>query len=150
MNSNQIEQILCKHYLTRQYFRGCFAADQISEMQTSKIQYPYTFIVNTDVSSKPGEHWVAVYVCSETLVEYFDSLAEPPNTYIGQFLAKFETIVKNDYVLQNPFTNVCGQFCIYFVTKRCSGFLFVNIVKFLFHMKNADKYVRNFLNMLLT
>ena len=41
-------------------------------MNISKPKYPYAFVANTDVSSKPGEHWV--HVCSATVVEYFDSL----------------------------------------------------------------------------
>ena len=149
MNSLQIEQILRSHHSTRQHFQGCYAADEISKKLTT-LKYPYAFVVNTDVSKQPGEHWVAVYVCSETLVEYFDSLSEPPNEYIGQFLSKFSTIVKNEYILQNPFTNVCGQFCIYFIVKRCCGFSFFSIVIFLNKLKNADKFVRNFLNMLLS
>jgi hypothetical protein len=69
----------------------------------------------------PREYWVAVYAYSETLVEYFDPLAELPNHQIGKFISNFQTIVKNEYIFQNPLTNVCGQFCIYFVIKCCCG-----------------------------
>lgn len=152
MNTLQIEEILRKHQITRSCFIGCFAADEISsdKFLNKMIKYPFSFIVNTDVASMPGEHWVAFYIRSPNIVEYFDSLAGIPNNHMGQFLGKFNKIIKNEYNLQNPFTNVCGQFCIYFIIKRCSGQHFKHIIKFLYKMKNPDKYVHNFVNMLLS
>ena len=158
MNTLQINAILNNYSRTRRYYRGCFAADQISNNQSLEppiaiTRYPYAFVVNVDESHQPGSHWIAIFVCSPSRVEYFDSLASTPtdNYHIGEYLKQFPIVAKNSkFPLQNPFSNVCGQFCIYFIINRCEGISFDDIVKFLYRIKNADVYVRNFVNMLLS
>lgn len=145
MNSLQIDRILKNHYATRSNYHGCYAAD---ELKSLKLNFPCTVVVNTDVSTKPGKHWVAIYFVNSNSLEYFDSLSEEPNEQIAQFLSQFK-VIKNEKILQNLFSDACGQFCIYFVVKRSLGVSFNNIVKFLYKIKNADHFVKNFVNALL-
>lgn len=149
MNSLQIEHILKSHYATGPNFRGCFAADQLNSIMLN-AKFPISLVVNTDISTKPGEHWVAVFIYSANSVEYFDSLAEAPNEHIENFLSKFLRVIKNEKILQNPFTDVCGHFCIYFIVKRSLGISFSSIVNFLYRIKNADIFVKNFVITLIS
>ena len=52
-------------------FGGVYAIDQFiaGGLVTHKV-----YIVNTDTSKGPGKHWLAVYLPSTGIVEYFDPL----------------------------------------------------------------------------
>ncbi len=73
--------------------------------------YPFAIVVNTDKSSGPGEHWVAVYVDRNGKGYYFDSYGGPPLSEIKQFLNR---VCKNglfksiDKPIQAPASIVCG------------------------------------------
>lgn len=150
MNTAQIDRLLTHHHRTRRYYLETYAADRIPDVERAKSLALCAFIVNTDVSSRPGEHWVALYIRTKNVAEYFDSLAmePPPSPHISEFLEQFTTIIRNPTSLQSPLTSVCGQFCIYFIIKRCSGILFFDILSALRAQKNADNFVRNFVQML--
>src|SRR6266404_1453282 len=58
-------------------FDGVFASDKLQKPQ----QFPCCSIVNTDDSSRQGEHWVAFNMPEPTTVEYFDSYGFTPYIY---------------------------------------------------------------------
>ena len=150
MNSLQIELILKSHHATRKSFIGCFAADQLSTINLANKKFPCSLVANTDVSTQPGEHWVSMYLYNTTSLEYFDSLAENPNQHILNFLNRFTNVQKNEIPVQNLFTDACGHFCIYFIVKRSCGISFVSIIQFLYKLRKADIFVKNFVHMLIS
>ena len=49
------------------------------------------YIVNTDISTDPGEHWVAIYFRRDQVI-YFDSYGRPPEDhYVLPFIERNST-----------------------------------------------------------
>lgn len=145
MDNYQIEKILRSDSYTRKRFLGVFPSDKIPK----KIKKtPTCFIVNVDSSKKPGSHWVAFYVHSPNLLEFFDSYGNPPSMYPGpieKYAAYFDNVESNPLRLQSLTTKVCGQYCIYYLYSKCRG---KNLKKILSVFGNSlmsnDKKVHRF------
>ena len=56
MNTLQIEHLLKKDLKSKAIFKKVCALDQLE-----KPTFPSAYVINSDPSSEPGEHWVAVY-----------------------------------------------------------------------------------------
>ncbi len=63
MNSREIESLLLSDKFAAGYFIGVFAADQLP----GKV-FPGAYIVNTDESNKPGQHWVAFFLVKDDIM----------------------------------------------------------------------------------
>ena len=140
MDNRQISFVLSRHAKTRRVFVGCFPSDMIP----FKDRYPYAVVVNTDSSARKGRHWVAIYVPSPSVVEYFDSFGMEPNKNIKDFLKCFHIERRSSEMLQSIFSDVCGMHCIYFIIKRCSGESFASIVCHLRRKRCPDSVVKLF------
>lgn len=140
MNSLEISKILKHHHKSRTSYVGCFPSDMIPLIK----KYPASIVLNTDDSSSPGTHWVAIYCPNSYTVEYFDSYSMKPNENIAQFLSKFQKVVTSNKPLQDVFSDVCGHFCIYFIINRSLGQSFHQIIDKLSKIKLNDEYVKHF------
>ena len=145
MDTQEINSALNSNQITRNAFVGTFACDKLPE---TIERIPFATVVNTDVQSEPGAHWIAIYLPSwEEPIEYFDSYGEEPtNDYIVKFLDMVEEYSYNNRRVQNIFSASCGQHCIYFITKRCQNVTFnkiMNSYSYNSHGKN-DKMVEEF------
>lgn len=140
MNTLQIEKILRSCDPVDPYFLGCVPADLIPLSD----RYPYAIVVNTDASSRPGQHWVALYASSEDLIEYFDSYGDTPNENILSYIERFPNCKRSTHPIQSPFSKVCGQFCITYLVMRCSGMSFERIVARLGALHKPDVFVNEF------
>jgi len=93
-------------------------------------KYKYIGIIfNTDIHSKPGQHWLAIFIDNNLKqVEYFDSLGKMPNKYILSFLKHFKNyeFTFNKRVHQKGGTN-CGIYSCYFIIERLNGKTFKDI-----------------------
>jgi hypothetical protein len=151
MLSIHIDSILRKNKITKNYYIGCFASDQIPKVNPEK--FPTCFVLNTDESTRPGEHWIALFLTSPLHVEYFDSLGQwpPISEKIHQFLSQFPHLVHNgDIKVQSDLSSSCGEHVIYFIHMRCKGHSFKEILKRLTSTKTKpDILVKNFLKHLL-
>ena len=122
MNSVQITKILSNNNLTKTVFRGVYACDVIPSIDEST----YAIIVNTDNSSKPGSHWILLYVTDQTIY-FYDSYGRNINSDMfpkdfTQYIAKFvdgKTINYNSQIIQGLTSNVCAQHCMYFLFEKC-------------------------------
>ena len=115
MNTSQIDQILRQEL--GEVFVGVFSRDTIPLQLPNK----FAMVVNTHPSNKPGEHWVAFYV-DRREGEYFDSYGFPPPPDFEILLDKYSvTQSYNRHQLQDYFSFVCGQFCIYYLYHRYHG-----------------------------
>ena len=117
MNTSQIASILANNNITKNYFKGATPSNRIQKYNT----YPYALVANTDKSGEKGTHWVAMFVRSPSVIEYFDSFGEEPNDEIFSFLSSFSIIIKNISKLQSIFDTSCGAHVIFFLIQRCSG-----------------------------
>ena len=83
MNSRQLCWILSGDKFTKLSFRGVYAIDEMKLIKT--VSYPSSFVINLDLSYKPGSHWVAVYFDKNGIGEYFDSFCSLPSSQNRSF-----------------------------------------------------------------
>ena len=144
MNTSQLLCMLHDDSVLNASVLGVYAADQVP-------QYIHRggFIANTDVSSKPEKHWCAFYFNGSGQSEFFDSYARPPNYYSDSFASclRNNSVVQlyNGKQLQSNSSNVCGQFCVYFLTQRVRGQIFRDILERLQSIEQRDQYVYDFI-----
>lgn len=81
------------------------------------------YIVNTDYSHGPGEHWVAIYFRKNNNAIYFDSYGMPPDPeYVLPFIQRNSRHwIANEEVLQSPWSTTCGMWCIYIIHQLNKG-----------------------------
>lgn len=98
-------------------FKGTFARDKMPQIKTR----PSGFVINTDSSAEPGEHWVAILLLNNGRGEYFDSFGLPPLhkdfiIYLNQQCP--EGWIWNNIALQDPDDVTCGNFCEKYIKAR--------------------------------
>jgi len=117
-------------------FQGCFAVDQIGKVPISATE-DSSFVLNSDPSSKPGQHWIGVWISpiKTKSVEIFDSLAEMSplqpklKEVIGELRAKVDALhlpyrlkLKTNTVRdQRANSTTCGWFATHFILDRARG-----------------------------
>ena len=105
-----------RHVLTRDLgssFGGVYPRDLLPPTLDGKA-----IVINTDPHDQPGAHWVCVYLNSP-VVEYFDSYGLPPmHRDIQDFIARHGKPMHNPHVYQDLETDVCGQYCVYYLHQR--------------------------------
>lgn len=114
MNSVELVKIIQKDSILSKCFAGVYAADQIN-FKISKR--PCSMIINTDPSTLPGTHWIAVYFDLYGDAYYFDSFGRRPfSEQCNRFLKMNAQNVRiNTLRLQSSDSYVCGMYCIYFL-----------------------------------
>ena len=141
MNSRQIHQLLRSHLSTRRVIVGVYASDVLPSKP--RAQRPCAYIVNLDPHHLPGSHWVCCYFPKDTyLPEYFDSYGQLPSSNIVSFL-NAPRYLRSTATLQNLFSTVCGQYCMYYLWKRIQDCDMASIVEHLRRMTPpvADEFV---------
>jgi len=143
MNAGEIESALRSDKFVDGVLVGVFAADQLPQKE-----FPGAYVVNTDESNQPGQHWVAFYTEKDT-TECFDSYGQNPGKYsekIKEWLEETYSVVQDDR-LQSSDSTVCGQYCMYFILLRAYGYSFQDIMSsFTKNTAFNDKFVCKFIN----
>jgi hypothetical protein len=121
MNTSQITYLLKKY----EKFKGVYPIDKIPYIKCG------TLIVNTDISTGPGKHWVAITINNKRPSEYFDSFGLPPIhkkiiDYLDFYKYKY---IYNKITLQNAASSTCGNYCVIYATLRCRGYKYNKILK---------------------
>ena len=95
------------------------AKDQLPEKKSLETK---AYIVNTDLSEDPGEHWVVVYFRGNRAI-YFDSYGmSPDQDFILPFIKRNSTgWIRNTEMLQSPLSKLCGMWCIYIIHQLNRG-----------------------------
>ena len=145
MNGIEIEHYVGLIPETKRYFKGVYSSNNMPISETL-----YCFIVNTDPSDQPGDHWLAFWV-NEKSVEFFDTYGRTSwNQMFSSSFSKFidgRTCVYNTVVLEGIFSKTCGQFSIYYTCLRCLGVTYDDILNsFSVNVIVNDKLVTNFLS----
>lgn len=158
MNTSELNCLLSRALCnTSCRFLGVFAADEApTELPRNSDFYPCALVINTDVSSGPGQHWVACYVSSPTsVVEFFDSYGKLPAYYPNLRVTTMSRRVRrlSTASFQSSRSLVCGHYCVFFLCKRASGWssTFIKNVLFRFAATSSfrlrypqDRLVRRF------
>lgn len=123
MNTERINKILERNQTTSPFYLGCFPADKLLEINSEKLLFPQSFVVNFDPAGYDGSHWVAIYADSPNNVDYYDSLGiwPPLNDDITRFLSKFTHVRFNPYAFQSYRAKSCGKHAIFFLYNRAVG-----------------------------
>lgn len=116
MNTKEINEEL----VNWKYYVGAFAIDKIPNIS----KRPISMIVNTDPSSMPGEHWIAIYLEGNKKGEYFDSFGFPPRDGIKEFLNEQcpDGWRCSNIMLQQISAITCGAYCVMYIKMRSLGY----------------------------
>jgi hypothetical protein len=122
MNASVIEHILTSDDYTSQWYQG-FSTPDLNIPRPSKEDSgkPHLYVLNTDTSDGPGEHWcVAVLFLNRDICEFFDPLGMPPNYYGFEkpILRHCSKIKFNEYRVQSISSSTCGHHCLFFALNR--------------------------------
>lgn len=109
-------------------------------------EHTMIYIVNTQESSSPGQHWVVVNVNDTGSIELFDSQGLNPEKY-GPFFKDFLKRTHCNWIntkLQPSHSDKCALYCLtYIYFKHIYGLDLRCIVKYIFfnNMKNNELFV---------
>lgn len=139
LTTDEINNMLKGSSSARTYV-GTYPADFLKFLP-KRLPKVFSFVMNTDPSTKPGKHWIAVRVDTrdENVVEYYDSFGEEPSKRFMKQLKKLINTLDVPVYLklkinrikdQNTNTNSCGWFAMNFILNRnlgkpfreCSGY----------------------------
>lgn len=117
MDTGQLRAVLSQSLGSS--FAGVYPRDLIPHQLRP---YKKTIVVNTDPHDRPGMHWVCLYL-NTPIIEYFDSYGLPPLHHeIRDFIARHAQqwdYNRNRY--QEYSTDICGQYCVYYLQQRHRG-----------------------------
>ena len=124
LTNYQLEDILKHDPILN--FCGVFPYDKIPWRVQ---QYPCGFIVNTDKSHKPGEHWISLYFDRQRNCQYFCPLGTQPFGLLFDFAERnSNTTYYNQTTLQHPMDSLCGYYCVYHLLHAARGSTLYDIV----------------------
>ena len=102
-------------------FIGVFPLDKLPEIQPN-----ISLIVNTDIAVEPGSHWVSIFVTRD-VVYIFDSFGRSIDNFddrfryfVNKFCREYK-MYTDSKLLQNPFSNTCGRWCIFYLLCKTCG-----------------------------
>jgi hypothetical protein len=105
-------------YPAKSRFLGVFPRDWMPELPHSP-RLPVCYIMNSDPSSLPGSHWLAVFATDSDDLNFFDSFACPPAFYDIHFSSIAQSVAS--IALQSIDSTVCGHYCIYYLFHKALG-----------------------------
>lgn len=120
MDTTELIHTLKTNKCTRNWFKGCFAADKLPKT----FKKPGLFVVNTQEAQLSGEHWVSIYIAENGICEFFDSFGQPPSvSHHIKFIKKHctKSCIYNNISIQGPFSSKCGQFSSSFLLFKARG-----------------------------
>ncbi|KAG8236362.1 hypothetical protein J437_LFUL016582 [Ladona fulva] len=133
MDTRQLTNALSSNAHTSPLFRGVYPADKLPK----SFNYPASFVVNTDPSTKGGTHWIAVYMDENGRGDYFDSYGITP--FIREHINFMNRVCAswkwNKVKLQGWGSTVCGNYAAVFIFHRSKGH---SMKKFLSSFDNSN------------
>ena len=141
MDAHELRAIISRDIRLNRQFLDVFAADELPY----QIPVGGLAIVNCCERTEPGKHWIAI--CQETSnrLEFFDSYGFEPAMYnLENKLPISNAVVYNSKTLQSIYSDVCGQYCLYYCYFKARGYALSDIVSvFSNDYKSNDYYVRS-------
>jgi hypothetical protein len=113
MYEDSVFEILTRDSKASKCFYGVYARDEIPNRLDT---YPACLVINTHERSKPGEHWLAIYVNENKKATFFDSYGLSPRFYqLESALRRFSNKwTWNEKRLQGS-SHFCGFYCVLFL-----------------------------------
>ena len=120
MNTNEISEYLNRDFICHKIFYGVYPANKIL-----KLRSPPALIVcssGTSSTSRPGEHWIVLYVDENRGGEYFDSMGRFPTKWFKTFLyVNCIGWILNKKQFESVIIKLYGHNCIFYCLYRCRG-----------------------------
>ena len=112
MDTLQIERKFKNDSCAKKIFKGIYPKDQLPT-----VEYPGSYVVNTDPSTAPGEHWIAMFFNKQRSAEFFDSYGLHPIVYgLTDFLDSHSSSwIYYSKTLQSLISEVCGHYTVYYI-----------------------------------
>ncbi len=126
---------------------GVCASDQLKLISDKE----FAIIVNTQDSSQDGLHWVCFFKNSRMRnIEFFDSIGNNVNNYgdnFKLFVNRYSSVKQCKLQFQSNTSDVCGIYCLWFLTKRSIGISYIKLISFLSEDNKSknDRNIRRFL-----
>lgn len=145
MNTVSIEKFL-RIALARSDYAECFlgALPKDYAARVLKRTRPgerFCMVANTQTSTQAGEHWVAYFYDGRTL-EFFDSYGNHPTDLRMPTLTN---VVWNHRTIQSWDSDVCGQYCVYYLCKRAFNVSLRSLINpFSSDLRSNDAMVASF------
>ncbi len=148
MTTELIRSVIQNDAITQRTFCGVYPKDG---MPRQIHTYPCGIIVNTDDHTKPGTHWLLIFIESPDYGEFIDSYGNPPSYYSDRFIKYLNKHCKewtyNHKSLQDTFSTVCGEYTIFFLMHRARKISMKKIVSlFSRNKKRNDDIVYSFVS----
>lgn len=129
MDGWTIARFLSLDPYTSKWFKGYGMQDsfELPFANSKKALY----ILNTDKSNGPGEHWCAV-LFNNSHGEFFDPFGMPPTLYGFRKLLNSKDVSKivyNSTPVQHLFSNACGYHCLFYSYHKCRGYSLDEIIQ---------------------
>jgi hypothetical protein len=146
LSTQDLENFLCNDVFLCHNSGGVFPIDKLPKEKTNKK----CFIINSDPSFLPGEHWIAIFFPNKGLAEFFDSMGRNPSFYselLLDFLLKQNSngFMYNTKKFQSIKSSTCGMFCLYFLYYRIRGDKFSDLInRFGNNLLQNDSIVTDF------
>ena len=144
MNTSQLLCIIQSDPILSTSIKGVFAADQVP-----KYIRKGGFIANTDDSNHTGKHWCAFFFDGLGRSEFYDSYGNGPEYYSKHFSLCLRTNSSaqrhNTIKLQNNYSNVCGQYSLFYLIHRIRGQSMKDITETLINTRHADQFVYDYI-----
>jgi hypothetical protein len=119
MNSQEIENLMRSDCELSTTFEGVFPSDCIPAFCDSRT----AIVLNLDPQTQNGSHWVAMYL-ENGKGEYFCSYGSSPKidhfiNFLNRNCNKGWNFNKDD--LQSLNSDVCGDYCMWYLSERVRG-----------------------------
>jgi len=120
MNTTEIDKILRSDCELSTVFDGVYPSDRLprhcGEIETAVV-------MNVDPHHLDGSHWVCVFIDKHGKGEYFDSYGQKPcvSNFVRFMNNNCKSWTWNDTLLQALDSDVCGHYCIWFLSERARG-----------------------------
>ena len=141
LSTDEIDRVMEKE----ESFRGTYPCDQVPNFTDNE----YSIIINVDNSTLPGSHWTALVVRGNNAY-YFDSFGRLYDNFsfpadYRESLQKIclgKKVVFQNRVLQGFHSNMCGEYCVYFIKQLGKRFNFNEIFRgFTENLNSNDKKI---------
>ena len=139
MNTQDIVAVINKDKAAKKLFCGVYATDTLP-IPTEKDHF---FIVNTQASHQPGEHWQLVFKRG-SICYFFCSLGRKPKGAVLKYLKYWPKFVVSNGRPQ--YSGIaCGGFCIFVALMMSRGHSLKTLDNFFKILKNDSVFIRYFM-----
>jgi hypothetical protein len=129
MYTSELIDLLKKDKYSRNSFCGVIPYDKLP---IKKLRRPCSFIINTQKSTEPGEHWVAIYLPKKGKLEYFDSYGFRPTIDKIYKLIHIngKYYIYNKTTIQGVDSTNCGLYTLFYIYFRARKYPMYKYLKF--------------------